>query len=288
MTHFRRLLLTILLGVGFFSSCSHLAYQPSKNLFYVPEQFELKGEEVSFQSADGTTLYGWVIKPKDPRIKPKGWIIQFHGNAENMSSHFTSLAWMVRAGYWLTTFDYRGYGRSQGKPSPKGLAEDSVAALEWSNQLRQRQCPDCRWIAWGQSLGGNLILRAIQEKSWGSQFSLVIIDSSFKSYKSVGSSILRQSAIGFLVSWLPYLAMTDRYAFDARKELGPVTKWVLHDRHDQAVPFANGKALFDSLSEPKRFWEYDLGRHVGSFAEDCDREKGEFLASIEKHLQLVK
>ncbi len=95
-------------------SCTNLFYQPSDRQFYRPEAFKLTYQDIYFQSSDGTKLHGWFFKGKG---KPKGTIVQFHGNAENISSHFLNLAWLVLEGYNLFTFDYRGCNlRSRATP----------------------------------------------------------------------------------------------------------------------------------------------------------------------------
>src|SRR5262245_39943051 len=92
-------------------SCSHVFYQPSPKQYVNPAQFKLKYENLSFQSADGTKLNGWFFPAKTK--KPKGTIVQFHGNAQNISTHFFSLIWLIEEGYNFFTFDYRGYGKSE-------------------------------------------------------------------------------------------------------------------------------------------------------------------------------
>ena len=62
-------------------------YQPDHVLYETPDKAGLKFEEVRFSSKDGTRLVGWFISavgvasPRDA----KATVIQFHGNAQNLS-----------------------------------------------------------------------------------------------------------------------------------------------------------------------------------------------------------
>src|SRR4051812_3784255 len=100
------------------TGCSSLLYQPSREQIYEPTKLGLEQpEDRFFPSTDGTLLHAWYFR-SDPKKQPKALIAFFHGNGENLSTHFASLAWILPFGYDFMIFDYRGYGRSQGDPSP--------------------------------------------------------------------------------------------------------------------------------------------------------------------------
>jgi len=95
-----------------------LFYQPDRKIYDTPDRHGLKYEEVSFQSKDGTGLSGWFV----PAVgKPKGTVIHFHGNAQNMTAHFGFVSWLPEQGFNLFVFDYRGYGKSAGKPDRRAF-----------------------------------------------------------------------------------------------------------------------------------------------------------------------
>jgi fermentation-respiration switch protein FrsA (DUF1100 family) len=81
----------------------------------------------------------------------KGTVVHLHGNAQNMSAHFSFTSWLPQAGFNLLIFDYRGYGKSGGTPSRAGLVLDSIAAIRYV-QNRPNIAPN-RVILLGQSLG---------------------------------------------------------------------------------------------------------------------------------------
>src|SRR5690606_22141072 len=113
---------------------------------------------VFFKAKNGNQLFGWYFKNRKG-VSPKATVVFFHGNAENLSSHYLSLAWLVDYPYDFFIFDYQGYGRSHGDPSPQKTVEDGIAALELMNE----RAPGRPLIVFGQSLGGAIALRTVVE-----------------------------------------------------------------------------------------------------------------------------
>ncbi len=89
------------------------------------------------------------------------------------------MAWLPARGYNVLMLDYRGFGKSEGKPTLDGIVEDALAALA---HLRTRADVDRdRLVVLGQSIGGATALRMLARDSAGVR--LAIIDSSFPSYR---------------------------------------------------------------------------------------------------------
>ena len=88
----------------------------------------LEHEDVYFNSADGTKLHGWYIE----HPQPKAVVLYCHGNGTHVAYMAEFLAEMRdKFQVSIFAFDYRGYGRSEGKPAEKGILEDADAAQEW-------------------------------------------------------------------------------------------------------------------------------------------------------------
>ena len=134
-----------------FTSCSHLLYQPDRILYLDPKSLNLAPKEIFLESEPGVRLFAWYFETRQPNSK--GTIIRFHGNAQNMSSHYLSLTWLIEKGYNLFTFDYRGYGRSEGEPDQEGTYKDALAALNLAWELHKKQSGE-KFIVYGQSLDG--------------------------------------------------------------------------------------------------------------------------------------
>ncbi len=197
----------------------------------------------------------------------KGTIIFFHGNAENISSHFLNLAWITHEGYNLFIFDYRGYGASEGKVDQKGIFEDSFAALEKGLELHQSISPKGKLIVYGQSLGGIISLRALADWEHTSRVNLIVQDSAFLSYQDIAFDKLKSFWPTYLLSPLAYLLVSDKYASDKvlYKFSNPLL--VISGEKDIVVPFKFSKEIYKkSKSEKKWFWEIKNGTHSDVFA----------------------
>lgn len=133
-------------------------YFPDRIPYDSPARAGLAYEQTAFYSMDGTQLWGWFIPAANglSAREAKGTVIHMHGNAQNLTAHWQFAKWLPHKGFNLFEFDYRGFGRSQGEPEPKGIFEDAVAAIDY---VRNR--PDIdpeNLFIFGQSLGGMLAI----------------------------------------------------------------------------------------------------------------------------------
>ena len=88
----------------------------------------LRPQNVWFRSADNTKLHGWYM----PHAEPKRLVVYCHGNGEHVADQ-ANLMFRLQSHLQATlfVFDYRGYGRSRGKPYEKGCIADGMAAQRW-------------------------------------------------------------------------------------------------------------------------------------------------------------
>ena len=164
------------------SACSGVYYYPDHLIYSNPEAEGHKLTEFDIKTPDGESLKAWKIHA---RVGDKASVIQFHGNAQNMSSHYRILSWLPDVGINLYTFDYRGFGESTGSPDPEGLVQDGIAMI-------RNVCEDAKHPVFivGQSLGGAVAIPALGTMGAHCICGLVI-DSSFSSYRRVVKQKLR-------------------------------------------------------------------------------------------------
>ena len=232
-------------------------------------QMGLNYEEVHFQAKDGTHLFGWYFpaRLKKKTDHPKGTIIQFHGNATNLSSHFVSLVWLAEEGYDFFTFDYRGYGRSEGKPDPEGTAQDGVAALLRAQEFQKKRASPLL-IPIGQSLGGAILMRSLQDLGETIHPELVVLESTFVSYQTIGKRILARSWYSWPFQYLAYLLVSDQYSGMDWIQSYKGNLIILHDQSDPIVPFACGEDLNRfSPAKEKEFWTLNDGNHIAALGD---------------------
>jgi fermentation-respiration switch protein FrsA (DUF1100 family) len=124
----------------------HFLYFPLRRLDAFPADYGLASEELSPIASDGVRLHGWWIHGGGDRV-----LLLFHGNAGNVSHRLDRAKLFVeRLGVDLFLVDYRGYGRSAGRPSEAGLYRDGLAIYD---EARERGFPAERIVLFGESLG---------------------------------------------------------------------------------------------------------------------------------------
>ena len=225
----------------------------------------LEHEDVNFHSADGTKLHGWYVE--HPR--PKAVILYCHGNGTHVA-HLAEFLREMRDEFQVSVFafDYRGYGRSAGKPLEKGILEDAEAAQEW---LATRAGLDKKDIVlMGRSLGGGIALHlAATNGARG-----VILQNTFTSLHDAAAANYPWAPIRLLMkNRYDSLTWLNRYS-------GPL--FLSHGTADRIIPFAHGQKLFAAAKGPKEFFEIAGGDHNDAEPEHYLPVLRKFLESLPK------
>lgn len=258
-----------LLVIGF-QGCNGLFYHPDARVYRQLAAYP-GAKELWFDSADGTRLHAWLLAASG---KPKGTVVFFHGNAQNLTSHISFADWLCAEGYQVFAFDYRGYGKSGGSASRQGLHEDSVAALQY---VAARDDVDAeRLVVLAQSLGGACATAALADSGVGVRG--IALDSTFGHYISMGNAVLGGTFLTYPLAWL--LLSNAHSPADVIAELAPTPILYFHSPKDPVVPIDQGRALFAAAKEPKQFVEVPVRGHpVASVTHAARRRLVEFFAA---------
>ena len=252
--------LLVLLAMGASGCGDNLFYCPDSVIYSLPTKDGLEYEDVFFASKDGTILHGWFIPAKS---NPVGTVIHFHGNAQNLTAHFEFVKWLPQEGFNLFVFDYRGYGRSKGKLSKRGIYEDGVGAIEYVKS--RADIKQERLFVLGQSLGGaNAILAVGGNKFDGIR--AVVIESSFCSYRRIADDALGKTFLSFLKAPISAMMVSDSYdPEDVVANIAPIPVLFIHGADDEVVPCYHTKRLYEKAGDPKKLWSIEGGRHTEAF-----------------------
>lgn len=240
------------------SACNHLFYHPSEQTFTTPDKFDLQSTAYTVETPDGETLSFWHINAKAPKV---GTVLHFHGNAENMTSHFLFLAWITHFGFDVVTFDYRGYGASSGVPTRAGLVIDGVTAIRHLDKIGDP------FFVVAQSLGGAVAIPAIV-KADSQYLRGLVVESSFASYRDIA----RHKLANIWLTWplqypLSWLVSNDLNPLEYADNI-EVPTVVIHADADPVVEIEHGRALFAAMgAEQKDFWRIEGGGHTVAFPE---------------------
>lgn len=243
---FLALLLLLALGLFTFFASDYipLIFEQSKQIYFpkkpwtaTPFSEGLTHENIKFKTADGLTLSGWFVKAEHE----KGVVLLCHGNAGNISNRLDELRRYHDLGFSAFIFDYRGYGKSEGRPSEKGTYLDAEAA--WKFLVEKKGVRPQEIIFVGRSLGAAIAADlAVKHPPRA-----LIIESGFTSLPDIASELYPRFPIRVFL----------RYRYDTLAKLRKIKcpVFVIHSRDDQLVRFKHGEKLFADANEPKTFLE---------------------------------
>ncbi len=83
-----------------------IAFFPARGESETPRDFGVSFDAATIDTADGERLRAWVM----PAPAPRANVLYFHGNGANLSNWSPILTGIVKRGYSVVAFDYRGYG----------------------------------------------------------------------------------------------------------------------------------------------------------------------------------
>ena len=240
----KSLTVAAVMGFGLFFIVRYLeavsVFFPNRIMALNPEALRLPWEDVYFKTNDGVKLNGWFFK--NPTASST--ILFAHGNAGNISDRLLKIKFFYDLGLNVFIFDYRGYGKSQGRPSEAGIYQDAQSAYDY---LQSR--PDVnrkRLILYGASLGGAVVIDLATHAS----AALLVVESSITSARDMA-----RIYYPFVPSFFLSLKLD---SISKVRDLN-LPKLFIHSIDDDVVPFWIGRKLFEAAGEPKEFLTYTAG-----------------------------
>jgi uncharacterized protein len=222
-----------------------MLYYPQSDIEGTPKDIGLDFEEVLLKTRDSVNIHAWYI----PAQSERGFLLFCHGNAGNISHRLDSIQIFNRLGLSVLIFDYRGYGRSGGKPSEEGIYLDAEAA--WDYLVNKRKTPAYLIVIFGRSLGSAVAAEMARRHTCGA----LIVESGFTSVPDFGQRLF------------PYLPvrLLAKYKYATIDKIGNIAapKLFIHSPDDEIIPFEYGKALYDKAAMPKEFLQIKGGHNEG-------------------------
>lgn len=221
-------------------------FHPMKEIEYTPDELSLAYQEISFKAPDGVSLSAWLVPSQNARYT----ILFAHGNAGNISHRIEKIKFFHDLGCSVFIFDYRGYGKSKGSPSEKGLYKDAQGAY---NYLLSIGIKPENIIGYGESLGGSAII----DLAVNNKLAALITDSAISKAQDMAKIIY---------PFLPYWIFSVR--LDSATKIKSITtpKLMIHSINDEIVPYRLGEKLYENAPQPKEFLKIH-GGHNSSFFE---------------------
>jgi pimeloyl-ACP methyl ester carboxylesterase len=206
------------------------------------------GEEVWVKVANGDRVHGWFLHATErPAIAT---VLHCHGNGGNLSSVVWVAQELTKRGFDTMIFDYRGYGRSEGRLTDEwGLYADAEAFYD--HLVRDRGVKAEKIALYGQSLGTTAAIDLASRRPCGA----LIVESGLSSASDMG-------AVSF--PWLPrQLHFLAKNRFESARKMASVKcpALIAHGTSDPVIPVDQGHKLYESARDPKRLIIVEGGDH---------------------------
>jgi fermentation-respiration switch protein FrsA (DUF1100 family) len=254
------------LGVLYFSQ-DRLVFLPhvaGRALIGSPADIGLDYQEVWLDTEDGERLHAWWVPAETSRAS----LLFFHGNAGNISHRLGSIRQFHDLGLDVFILDYRGYGRSSGKPSEQGLARDARAA--WAHLSTRARGHPHRIVVFGRSLGGGVAAALAAEPDV--RPAALILESTFTSVPDMGAELYPLFPVRLL----------SRIEFDTLGHIESLDLPVLivHSPDDEIVPYHHAQTL-QAAAPQSRLLDLRGGHNDGH------RVSPDYLPGLDRFLESV-
>ncbi len=214
-----------------------LVYFFQSRLIFFPQKTpsgmdrRLKPHEVTLTS-HGCDLYGWFVDNTVSDDAPL--VVYYGGNAEAIAESLEQARKNLDASFLF--MNYRGYGRSNGRPSERWLLADALVVLDWI--VENQGINPSRVILLGRSLGTGVAVHVAAKRQVGG----LVLVTPFDSLVSVAKGIY---------PFLP-ITMLLRHRFDSLAAAPGIQTPLLAvlAEHDEIIPTVNSLNLVNAWGGP--------------------------------------
>ena len=202
------------------------------------------GRDIWLTAEDGTRIHSWLFEVQGERPV----VILFHGNAGHIGHRIPLAAGLVSRQLSVLLMDYRGYGRSEGRPSERGLYLDAAATY---GLVVDRLGSPKNVVLFGRSLGAAVAAHIAASRRVG----CLVLEAPFTSLDEIAAAVYP-----FLPS---VLFRRLRGRFDTLTKISRVSSPVLviHGTRDRIVPTRMGEAIYRAAPEPHTWFPVEGAGH---------------------------
>lgn len=204
-------------------------------------EFTTPFEEFYLDMEDGAQLNGLWFR----EVAPKGLILYFHGNADNLARWGGFAGDFTKLGYDVLMVDYRTFGKSIGDLSEASLHSDARAIYEYA----LKKFPAEEIIIYGRSLGTGIATRLASEVP----SRMLLLETPYVSMPDLFNEFVPY--VG------QYLVKDYRFTSDQYIQSVEVPITIFHGTDDWVVPFSQGEKLAEMAGDNVTFVKIEKGSH---------------------------
>lgn len=245
---------------GLYSYQSNIIYPSSLNDGHgycaTPDEFGMPDyEEVSLNTEDGEKLQCYLLKHNtDSPAYSNKTILILSPNAGNIGHALPIVSMFYNFGYNVFIYSYRGYGKSSGKPSEKGLKLDADRVMQYLT-IEDEQYQQSSLVLYGRSLGGAVGIYIAA--NFSSFIQGIVLENTFLSIRKT---------VPHVFPFLKYLSVFIHQVWDLEKLVGSIPPHIplllLSARKDEIVPPDHMDKIFTlSQSDNKVMYKFDNSLH---------------------------
>lgn len=257
-----------IIGEGF---ADKYFYFPKSDFPNTPQSIGLSHSEITIPSTNGTSLHGWLIPAKSGIQNAIGTVVYHHGNEGSIGYYVKRIPWLVEENFNVVMYDYRGYGKSTGKITRKGLIDDAAAAIRYT--LNRADLKHTKVISYGHSLGGAKSTVAHATHNFGSRLVAAINESSFASYKDMAE----------IKGGLTARTLTnDSYSPAEHIKKINIPIFLIHGTNDTVIPISQADKLKASASNKSNilYWKIAGASHFSTLTLNNNAARNRLLAML--------
>ncbi len=249
-------------------------FKPDLNPFPPPDKSKVDFEEILIEKPNEPKLHGYFLK-KEKSDLVIIFLHGYNGSADECHPECQKIQEYIPANILIV--DYRGFGKSEGKPTREGVISDS---LEMYNYLIDKGFKGKNIILYGASLGGPIACE--------------LADKLRKSNKGLGALIALYpfSSVKDISKWRhPYIPsnfiLDD--IFNAKRLIKKlnIPVFIGHGDNDSKTPLKHSIKLFNAANNPKELHVLPDVGHEDLSKLPKEQTEGYFLALksfIEKNI----
>ena len=275
------LLIIVIIVIVFSLFNFYISINPGKwPMHFTPQSFNLKYENITFETSDNLKLKGWFIHGDNTNKT----IIVMHGYPTNKADVLPFSMFLLK-NYNVFLFDFRSFGESKGRYTTAGYKEvkDLDAAV---NYLGNRK--DVKNVGTlGFSLGGAVALMNKNDK-----IKAIFVDSTYSNLNNVIESMYHN----FYFLKYPFVYLTRFYGkifFGVDpKDVSPENSirkidkpvFIIHAEKDRQIP-VNEAYILHNANKKSELWVVENADHGESYALNKEEYEKRVLEFFEKNLK---